>query len=353
MKLSNKLLRPSRQAEQLEAVLLSMTEGIIVVDVDHRIMIINRAAAGLFAIDSRNSFGKQLSDTIKHPEVLTCIEDTLEKQQPAQANLVISEPIPRFLQLNTAVLRSSSQDCLGAVLVLSDVTHIKRLETIRSDFVANVSHELKTPITSIKGFIETLLDGAMDNREDLERFLTVIQRQSDRLMTIIEDLLMLSRIEQESDRREIDLDDSDLNEIVLTAVHLCQERASQKGIRINFKKREPLIKRVNVRLMEQALVNLIDNSIKYSEPGANIDVEISQNSFGTTISVRDQGCGIAPEHLDRLFERFYRVDKARSRKLGGTGLGLAIVKHIAQAHGGRVTVKSIINQGSTFTLHLP
>lgn len=342
-----------RQVEQLEAVLLSMGDGVLAVDVDQNILIINQAAARLFDIDILTCVGHRLDDLITTPEIISCVNETLEKQQPIQTDLYGHDPLPQFLQINTAVLRDSQGNCLGAVMVLYDVTRLRRLETIRRDFVANVSHELKTPITSIKGFIETLLDGAMHNEEDLRRFLEIIKKHSDRLVTIIEDLLTLSRIEQGSDLQKIDLNQEDLKDVINAAIHLCQEKADQKSIQIKYYKQSPTPIKINARLIEQALVNLIDNAIKYSDPGAEIDITVHKHELETIISVKDQGCGIASEHLDRLFERFYRVDKARSRKLGGTGLGLAIVKHIAQAHGGSVSIRSVINEGSEFSLHLP
>ncbi|MFH2002338.1 MAG: ATP-binding protein, partial [Planctomycetota bacterium] len=214
-------------------------------------------------------------------------------------------------------------------------------------------HELKTPITSIKGFIETLLTGAIDNRKDALHFLEIVAKHSDRLESIINDLLSLSRIEQESERKEVHLKEEYIRKVMDSAALLCGDKASGKHIRIDVDCDPGIRARINMRLMEQAVVNLLDNAIKYCREGGTVLLRGGRDKEDVFIAVEDQGTGIPEKHLARLFERFYRVDKARSRELGGTGLGLAIVKHIIQSHGGYVDVRSVIDQGSTFTLHLP
>jgi two-component system phosphate regulon sensor histidine kinase PhoR len=233
------------------------------------------------------------------------------------------------------------------------VTRLRRLENIRRDFVANVSHEIKTPITAIKGFVETLRDAAMTNGKDADRFLAIIQKHVDRLDAIIEDLLSLSRIEEDVETEEIVLEEGRIRDVLLTAIQVCQVKAAPKNIRVELSCSEDLKAKINPPLLEQAVVNLLDNAIKYSDADSEVQVEAKRADSKILINVRDQGCGIDKKHLSRLFERFYRVDNARSRKMGGTGLGLAIVKHITQAHGGHVTVDSTPEKGSTFSLHLP
>ncbi|MEX2561444.1 MAG: ATP-binding protein, partial [Pirellulales bacterium] len=250
-------------------------------------------------------------------------------------------------------LRDAGGHSIGAVIVLNDVSRLRQLENMRRDFAANVSHELKTPVTSIKGFVETLLDGAMRDSQDSERFLRIIARQADRLDSIIEDLLSLSRIEKEGDAADLVLTLAELRGVLESALHDCDSKASERGIRIALSCDDGLQARINPPLLEQAVTNLLDNAIKYSEPAGEVQLSGQTAGGEVLIVVRDQGCGIAEEHLSRLFERFYRVDKARSRKLGGTGLGLAIVKHIVLAHRGQVTVESAPSAGSTFTIHLP
>jgi two-component system phosphate regulon sensor histidine kinase PhoR len=219
--------------------------------------------------------------------------------------------------------------------------------------VANVSHELKTPITSIQGFVEALLEGAMNDHKQAERFLKIIAKHSDRLNSIIEDLLILSRLEEDRERKETSFEVTDLKAVLASAIELSSIKAEEKQMRIELVCQDHARAKINAALLEQAMVNLIDNAIKYSPPGSTIRITTEQKGKQTTISVQDNGCGIAQEHLPRIFERFYVVDKSRSRKLGGTGLGLAIVKHIAQVHGGSVTVESSLGKGSTFTIHLP
>ena len=230
---------------------------------------------------------------------------------------------------------------------------LEQLKRVRSDFVANVSHELKTPITSIKGFVETLLDGAMHEPEDAERFLRIVAAQSDRLNEMIEDLLTLSRLEQDTDRAGLSLQPARIRGVLEAAVGVCELKASAKNVSVELTCDAQLQAKINPALLEQAVVNLVDNAVKYSPDGETVSVEAVGGPTEVVIRVKDHGCGIGAEHLPRLFERFYRVDKARSRKLGGTGLGLAIVKHIAQAHGGRTTVESTPGEGSVFSLHLP
>jgi two-component system phosphate regulon sensor histidine kinase PhoR len=224
---------------------------------------------------------------------------------------------------------------------------------MRRDFVANVSHEIKTPLTAIKGFVETLQQGSNDNPEETGRFLGIIQKHVDRLGSIVEDLLSLSRIEQEDEGRTLKLEEGNISDIFRSALQICRSKAEEKNITVTIIGDDQISARFDSSLLEQAAVNLLDNAIKYSEPKSTIHLKAHRNESEIKISVEDQGIGIAKKHLPRLFERFYRVDKARSRKMGGTGLGLAIVKHIAQAHGGNITVESKLGKGSTFTIHLP
>jgi two-component system phosphate regulon sensor histidine kinase PhoR len=233
------------------------------------------------------------------------------------------------------------------------MTRIRRLESLRRDFVANVSHELKTPVTSIQGFVEALLDGAINDPKQTERFLKIIARHSDRLNAIIEDLLSLSRLEEDSEKRNISLENIPIKSVLLSAIELSSVKAEEKQMKIDLMCEDDITANINAALLEQAIVNLIDNAVKYSSAGSTVRITAEQKANETTISVQDNGCGIAQEHIPHIFERFYVVDKGRSRKLGGTGLGLAIVKHIAQVHGGYVTVESTVGVGSTFAIHLP
>jgi two-component system phosphate regulon sensor histidine kinase PhoR len=259
----------------------------------------------------------------------------------------------RFFHVHGASLADPQAERGGAVIVLSDMTRIHRLENLRRDFVANVSHELKTPVTSIQGFVEALMDGGPDDPEQGQRYLGIIAKHAERLNAIIDDLLSLSRLEEGAERRAILFEDVELKPALEAAVELAGIRAEQKHIKIQLSCDESISAKINAPLLEQAIVNLVDNAVKYSDEGTTVSIEVSQEDKEIAISVKDTGCGIPQEHLARIFERFYVVDKSRSRKLGGTGLGLAIVKHITLVHGGHVGVESAPGEGTTFTIHLP
>ncbi len=343
-----------RQRNEQEAVLASMVEGVLAVDRGERILRLNGAAEQLLGVTSAEATGRPIQEAVRKTDLQRFVTRALESEDPVEADIVLrSAGEERFLQAHGTMLRDAQGEQIGALIVLNDVTRLRRLENMRKDFVANVSHELKTPITAIKGSVETLLDGALSDPESARRFLQIIARQGERLNLIIDDLLTLSRIEQEADRREIALQRTPLQEVLRAAVQACSVAAASRKVLIDLEVPEGLEVQVNPALLEQAVINLIDNAVKYSLAGTRVRVEAEASGEGVSVRVRDQGCGIPREHLPRLFERFYRVDKARSRKAGGTGLGLAIVKHIVQAHGGRIEVESAPGEGSTFTILLP
>jgi two-component system phosphate regulon sensor histidine kinase PhoR len=341
------------QKNEMEALLSSMTESLLAVDTEARVIKVNQAAMNLLQMENRNVFGKSIQEVLRNTELQELVKKTLASSTPIEGEIVLHDPGEHYWQVHGNLLIDANGKRIGALLVLNDVTKLRRLEGLRRDFVANVSHELKTPITSIKGFVETLLEGAWEDREKVLEFLKIVARQSDRLNAIIDDLLSLSRIEQEAEKGRIPLEEKALLPLIQLAVESCRSRALRKRMTLKIDCSQELKIRVNASLLEQALVNLIDNAIKYSPEGGVVQVNVTFSDVLVNIAVKDGGPGISREHLDRLFERFYRVDKARSRKLGGTGLGLAIVKHIAQAHGGRVSVESRLNEGSVFCLHLP
>jgi two-component system phosphate regulon sensor histidine kinase PhoR len=303
-------------------------------------------------VETEQTAGRPLQDVIRNPDLRRFALTAIDCREPVEDDLLLRGVRDRTIRLRGTALRDASGDG-GAVIVLNDVTEVQRLENVRRDFVANVSHELKTPVASIKGFVETLLDGALDDRDDARRFLGIVARQADRLATIIEDLLALSRIEQSETSGKLPLDQLPLSGILITASDDCRPRAVERSIRLEVECPPDLTVTVNGPLLEQAVINLVDNAIKYSESGKTVWLSAEDDATGPAIRVRDEGCGIAEEHLPRLFERFYRVDKARSRNLGGTGLGLSIVKHIVQAHAGTIVVESTPGVGTTFTIRLP
>jgi two-component system, OmpR family, phosphate regulon sensor histidine kinase PhoR len=351
--LDEKLQSLVHQRNEREAIFASMGEGVLAIDARERILRLNQAAARLLEVDPARAEGRTLLEVVRNVDLSSLVAAVLETHEALEGEVVLRGHGERYLYVHGTVLHGMQPGASGALVVLRDVTELKKLETVRRDFVANVSHELRTPVTSIKGFVETLLDGAMHDAADLERFLRIVATQTDRLNAIIEDLLMLARVEQGAEKAEIALAAGAVRPVLEGALTTCGRKAADKKVRLELTCPAELTAAMNAPLLEQAVVNLIDNAVKYSPAGQSITVEALRADEEVLIRVTDRGCGIGPEHLTRIFERFYRVDKARSRELGGTGLGLAIVKHIANSHHGRVTVQSTVGHGSVFTIFLP
>ena len=341
------------QRNELETVLTSMLEGVIAVDNEERIINMNAAAAGFFNCRPEEFQGRALQEIIRNSALQQFVRTSITSQVPKEDDITLYHNGEKTLHLQSSPLLDANKEHIGTLLVFNDVTHFRRLENMRRDFVANVSHEIKTPLTAIKGFVETLHQGSVDNPEEANRFLGIIKKHVNRLSSIIEDLLSLSRIEQEDEGATIKLAEGYIKDVFQSAMQICRSKAEEKNITISPFCDRQISANFDATLLEQAVVNLLDNAIKNSEPQSTIHLKAHRNNSGIKIRVEDQGIGIAKKHLPRLFERFYRVDKARSRKMGGTGLGLAIVKHIAQAHGGNVSVESTLGKGSTFTIYLP
>jgi two-component system, OmpR family, phosphate regulon sensor histidine kinase PhoR len=343
----------ARQGKEQEAILASMTEGVLALDAAGRLLTINRAGAEMLHLDPGAAQGLPVSAVIQDPGLKWFINRTLSDPEPVAGEVEIRDNGRKIFTAHGTSLRDAQGTSLGTLVVLHDITQLRQLENTRRDFVANVSHELKTPITAIKGFVETLLAGALKEPANAENFLNIIARQTDRLNEIIDDLLTLSRIEQDAERRQIFLQGQKIKGVLQGAVQVCEAKAAAKDIAIQLSCPDDLRAQVNSPLLEQALVNLVDNAVKFSESGQVVRVEAQREGPQVIIRVRDQGPGIPPEHLPRIFERFYRVDAGRSRTIGGSGLGLAIVKHIALAHGGRVTVASAPGKETVFALEVP
>jgi two-component system phosphate regulon sensor histidine kinase PhoR len=342
-----------RQRNEIEAMLSSMMEGVIAVDEEERIISMNQAAAAMFSCDAAKVQGRSIQEVVRNTVLHDFVRTALTSQEPVERDIVLYADVERIINAHGTVLQAGGKHRAGALIVLNDVTRLWRLENIRRDFVANVSHEIRTPITAIKGFVETLRDGSVKDPKESRRFLGIVEKHVDRLEAIIEDLLSLSRIERGAEGEHINLQVGRIRDVLMTAIQVCEIKAAPKKITLELSCSEELKAAINTALLEQAVLNLIDNAIKFSNEGSTVLIKAVQMDGQISISVRDQGCGIEKEHLPRLFERFYRVDKARSRQMGGTGLGLAIVKHIAQAHGGRVSVESTLGKGSIFSIHIP
>lgn len=350
--LRNRIAAISAQRNQLESILSSMLEGVLVLDRDRRVVSINAAAGRLLRVAPAESKGKTLLESLRNAQLDDLAAQALEGDEPIERSLTLYRDRPMHVQVHATPLRADDDTSpTGSLLVMNDITRLKQLEDLRRDFVANVSHELKTPITSIKGFVETLLDGAYEDHDTAIRFLEIIHHHTNRLNLIIEDLLSLSRLEQ--DDQSISFELFELAHVLDAVLDVCAPSAQAKGITIEHVIPGEPVAWGNPSLLEQALVNLVDNAIKYSPEGSRVDVELLNPGNHLTMRVRDSGPGIRPQDQPRIFERFYRTDRARSRELGGTGLGLAIVKHIARAHRGEATVESTPGEGSTFVIDVP
>jgi two-component system phosphate regulon sensor histidine kinase PhoR len=351
--LGEKIRMITEQRNELETILSAMREGMLACDSDERIITINQAAGSLLGIEHSAAKGHTVQEAVRNADLQRFIGEALSEQREAEAEIVLHGPENKFLLLTGTVLRDSERKNIGALVVLNDITRLRHLENLRREFVANVSHELKTPITSIKGYVETLQEGAIDDKVNARKFLEVIVKQADLLNALIDDLLSLSKLEQGAERGEIQLAREEVRHIIEAAITAYTAKARERRMQVTLQCPVGVVVKANAQLLEQAVGNLLDNAIKYSEPGKGVEIDVTQSKSELTITVSDHGSGIPSEHLPRLFERFFRVDKGRSRELGGTGLGLAIVKHIVQAHGGHVTVESNPGEGSAFTIHLP
>ena len=340
---------------ELQAVVSSMIEGVMAVDKDQKVFKANAAAARILGVRSEELVGYSLGAVVRNPKLEELVVRTLSSTDHVEGEVIFYGETDRIVRLHGTQLDTGDPARRGAVIVLNDVTRLRRLENMRRQFASNVSHELKTPITSIQGYVETLLDGALEeNPDDVRGFLHIILRQTKRLNAIMEDILLLSRIEQDDGDFVNMMTCLDVQIPVKGAVDQCYDIATEKGIQLLVECPENVTVNGHPRLLEQAIVNLLNNAVKYSPQDEVVSIRVEETPTGEiAIHVEDHGIGIARDHLGRLFERFYRVDKARSREMGGTGLGLAIVKHITQLHKWRVTVASTPGKGSTFTLFLP
>jgi two-component system phosphate regulon sensor histidine kinase PhoR len=335
---------------QQEAVLNSMLEGLLLLDDQGRIQLANRAFSGLFGI-SLDLRGKTIMEAVRSHELSEVVEMLGSRSRVVDHELRVSHPTPRWLRVNGAAILSDDGQRRGTVLVFHDLTRLKQLESARTDFVANVSHELRTPLSLIKGYVETLLDGAKDNPEVADKFLRTVDRNAERLKLLIDDLLTISELESRA--VQLNLQDVNLKRLTEKVLAEFQSRATAKAIRLKAEMSE-LTVRGDAGRLEQVLGNLVDNAIKYGRPEGTVVVAArATEDQRIEVSVRDDGPGIPPESLERIFERFYRVDKARSREQGGTGLGLSIVKHIIQSHQGRVWAESELGKGATVLFTLP
>jgi two-component system phosphate regulon sensor histidine kinase PhoR len=343
----------SRQTE-LQAILQSMSNGVLAVDAEQRVLSVNRAAENLLGLEGRSARGRLLQEVVREPLLHRFVADALTGPGRHAQELAVGPDQPRTLQATGEPLEDAEGRRVGLLLVLNDVTQLRRLETIRSDFAANVSHELQTPITTIKGYVETLLETGNRDRDESRRFLEIVNRNADRLAAIIEDLLALARLEEPGADRDLERAETPLAPLMESVAAQYRQAAADKDMTLFLEVPPDLEVSVNARLFEQAISNLLSNAVKFAPTGTTVTLTACRtDEGGLDVAVADEGPGIDAAHLPRLFERFYRVDRARSRELGGTGLGLAIVKHIALVHGGQAEAESAAGTGSVFRIVLP
>lgn len=335
---------------QQQVIFDSMVEGLLLLDERGRVQLANRAFTVLFGLTA-DIRGRTIMEAFRLHELADLVRSLDTQKQVLGFEMKLPGPEECWLQINAAVILNDQARRQGTVLVFHDLTRLKQLENARKDFVANVSHELRTPLSLIKGYVETLLDGARDNPETATRFLQTIDRNAERLKLLIEDLLTISELE--SGRVPLKLQPVALAPVVAQVLADFKGRAAAKSVTL-VNQAPDLPVRADPDRLEQVLGNLVDNAIKYGHTNGTVTVGgRALNGGQVEVFIRDDGPGIPPEALDRVFERFYRVDKARSREQGGTGLGLAIVKHLVQSHGGKVWASSEVGRGATFCFTIP
>ncbi len=338
------------QAQQL-ALFNSMVEGVLLLDGEERVRLVNQALEHLFGLTG-DIRGRTMMEVLRLHELQELVSRVRAVGQVLGFELELPGLDSRRLQVNATALLDRGGKQRGMILVFHDLTRLKQLENTRQEFVANVSHELRTPLSMIKGYVETLINGAKDDPNVATRFLQTIEKHADRLTYLIEDLLTISRLE--SGQVVMNLQKVELRPVAGEVINDLQSRARDKQVVLENQVADDIVVRADADRIQQVLFNLVDNAIKYGrlEGQVWLNARLAEERF-VEVSVRDNGPGIPPDSLERVFERFYRVDKARSREQGGTGLGLSIVKHIIQSHGGEVWVESQLGQGTTFCFTLP
>jgi two-component system phosphate regulon sensor histidine kinase PhoR len=346
--LQRRLQALERERDERERILAHMSDGVALLDADDRVVHANRSLARIIGSPLPATAGTPFQEYARSPELFELLAAARRAPQPVELDLRLWTPLPRRVRATATRLRGEEEG--SVTLVLHDLTEIDRLDQVRRDFVANVSHELKTPLTSLRGYAETLLEGGLEDAEHRESFVRIIRDQSARLQTLVDDLLSLADLERPDLRLQREA--FDLREAVGRQIAALRARATGAGLTVELEPGPPVPVTADRMRVDQVIANLIDNAIKYTERGG---VRVRAGREGSTVwcEVTDSGPGIPVEDLPRIFERFYRVDKARSREKGGTGLGLSIVKHILALHGGRVVVDSVVGGGSTFRFELP
>ncbi|MEI5905494.1 ATP-binding protein [Bacillus spongiae] len=339
------------QQDRIMTLIENMGSGLLLIDPKGYIVLINKAFKEQFHINPTELLRKRYHEAITHIDIIKLVEEVFMTEQKVRKPLLLQVNIEmRHFEVYGAPIIGMGDEWKGILLVFHDITEMKKLEQMRKDFVDNVSHELKTPITSIKGFSETLLDGAMNDKEVLQSFLHIILKESDRLQSLIQDLLDLSKMEKQD--FQLSCEKVNLNELIRDVVMMLQSKADKKAIQLLLDGDEEAVIEGDLYRLKQVFINLISNGISYTPENGTVEVMIKPMDEIVNVTVKDTGVGISSSEIPRIFERFYRVDRARSRNSGGTGLGLAIVKHLVEAHHGKIEVMSEEGKGTTFTITL-
>lgn len=355
--LQRQMSRIAEDESRLQVVLDNMVSGIVVVDLQGRVALLNRATEDLLGFTSNELVSKIFSDTHQQVELTKLVEWCLETREHVRDEILLFYPEERVIDVNATPISDSEGQVSGVIIVLHNITALRKLERMRSEFVANVSHELKTPIASVKGFAETLLAGALDDKETARSFLQIIYDESERLNRLIGDILDLSKIE--SKRIPLHFSPVELDSFMERTIQMLQEDARRKRVELVLRVQEELYVEADEDRLRQIINNLVQNGINYTPEGGKVTISVEAIGEPESaderirIVVADTGIGIPKKDLPRIFERFYRVDKARSRSSGGTGLGLSIVKHLIELHHGTISVESQVGLGSRFTIELP
>lgn len=350
--IEKRLYEITNEKEKLEAILSSMAEGVLVISAQERLVHLSPRFLDMFEVRSRDWSKKYYWEIITHQVINESIREVMTNKRILRKSIAIAHPQEMFFNMLISPVIDHLGNLISVVAVFHDVTELKKYERLRTEFVANVSHELKTPLTSIKGFVETLQSGAMEDKANAVRFLDIIAKQANRLENLVNDLLILSSLESKDVK--MNFVKAEITSVISSVILMKKKQIEYLKHTLTFDVSPnipPVI--MDTQRMEQVFLNLLDNAVKFTPSGGKIQIKIIQDGKYLRTDIVDSGLGISSEHLNRIFERFFRVDKSRSQETGGTGLGLSIVKHIIEAHNGKVSVESTLGRGSRFSVYLP
>jgi len=347
--LEGKINQISEEKNRAEAILTSMVDGLIATDANMQIRLINPAAKKIFDLKDYKIKGNRVIEVFRHHEIEYKLEKAMKGNEILSQEIVIQKEESKTLKCNFAPINNNQGVVIGGIVVFSDITELRKLEQMRKEFVANVSHELRTPLTSVIGYVDTILENEIQDQSTIERFLNIIKKEADRLALLIKDLLDLSKLES---KNKYVLRPGTLSNVIDKSVSILREKIENKNIKIKVENSSEDMVYIISEQIEQVFINLIDNAIKYTLEGGRVVIRVYPRYDKVVVEVSDNGIGISKGEQERIFERFYRVDKTRARSLGGTGIGLSIVKHVIQNHKNKIEIESQPGKGSTFRFYL-